>query len=132
MTITVNLPKPISTNRLFKNKRSGRVCTEEYNTWKWHAKAMLQKQKPFPKIEGPVRILFAVGEVGLRSTMDWDNCIKCLQDALVDAGIIPDDNRSVVRSGGVEWVEGKEGVTAYISPASSNAQAFLELRGAVS
>lgn len=128
--IKIDLPKPISTNRLFRNKRRGRACTEEYNTWKWHAKALIQRQKPLPKLNGPVRILFAVGEVGLRKDMDWDNCVKCLQDALVDNGVIPDDKRSVVRSGGVEWVPGKEGATAYISAADSPL-AEIELRGTI-
>lgn len=115
--ITLNLPKPISTNRLFKNKRRGRACTEAYNTWKWHARAMLQDQKPIAKPNGPVRISFAVGEVGLRADMDGDNCLKCLIDALVDAQVIPDDNRSILRGVGMEWVEGKEGATAYITSA---------------
>ena len=127
--ITINLPRPISTNKLFKNKREGRACTEEYNTWKWHAKAMLQKQKPLPKPNGPVCITFAVGEVGISSRMDGDNCLKCLQDALVDAGVIPDDNRKTVRGVGMHWVEGKEGVTAYISAASAPFE--IEHRGQV-
>jgi Holliday junction resolvase RusA-like endonuclease len=61
--------------------------------------------------------MFAVGETGLRKDMDGDNCLKCLIDALVEAQIIPDDNRQHVRGVGMEWVSGKEGVTAYISPA---------------
>lgn len=113
MTIKIDLPKPISTNRLFKNKRQGRSCTEEYNAWKWHAKAMLMEQRP-PKAQGPVRILYAVGENGLRFDMDGDNCLKCLTDALVDHGVIPDDKREHVRGVGMEWVKGKEGVTAYL------------------
>lgn len=128
--IKINLPKPISTNRLYKNKRAGRACTEEYNTWKWHAKAMIQDQKPIQKPNGPVRVLYAVGEVGLRKDMDWDNCVKCLQDALVDNGILADDNRNIIRSGGVEWVEGKEGATAYIMPADHTG--LVEFRGPIS
>ena len=117
--IKIDLPKPISTNRLFKNKRSGRACTEAYNTWRWHASAMLQDQKPLPKPNGPVRIMFAVGEVGLRADMDGDNCLKCLLDALVDGGVLSDDNRKIVRGVGMEWVEGKEGATAHITMADA-------------
>lgn len=116
---TINLPKPISTNRLFRNKGRQRVCTQEYNTWKWHALDMLQGQKPFPKQSAPVRVLFAVGEVGLQSSMDGDNCLKCLLDALVDNGVLTDDNRQHVRGIGMEWVPGKEGVTAHIMPADT-------------
>ncbi len=117
--ISIDLPKPISTNRLFKNKAKGRACTEAYNTWKLHAKAAIQSQKPFTKPSGPVRLLFAVGEVGLRKDMDGDNCLKCLIDALVDAQIIPDDKREHVRGVGMEWVPGKAGATAYIAPAEA-------------
>jgi len=117
MILTIDLPKPISTNRLFKNKARGRARTEAYNTWRWHAKAAIQKQKPFAKPNGPVRILFTVGEIGLRADMDGDNCLKCLIDALVDNGVLADDKRTIVRGVGMEWVEGKEGATAHITAA---------------
>lgn len=129
--IQIELPKPISTNRLFKNKAKGRACTEAYYTWKWHALAMIQAQKPIQKPNGPVRILYAVGETGLRSNMDGDNCLKCLTDALVDNDILPDDDRSVIRGVGMEWVEGKEGVTAYIAPADASDVALLEHKGQI-
>ena len=128
--LALELPKPISTNSLFKNKARGRARTERYNTWLWHAKAALQKQKPIAKPNGPVRILFAVGEKGLRKDMDGDNCLKCLLDALVENGVLTDDNRQIVRGVGMEWIEGKEGVTAYISAADAATE--VELRGAIS
>lgn len=115
--IKIDLPKPLSTNRLFKNKAKGRACTEAYNAWKWHALAAIQAQKPIAKPTGPVRIFYEVGEVGVSAKMDGDNCFKCLTDALVDNGILPDDSREFIRSVGMEWVLGKEGVTAHISPA---------------
>jgi Holliday junction resolvase RusA-like endonuclease len=120
MTLSLNLPKPISANRLFANKARGRRCTEAYSAWKWQAKAMLQSQKPFDNIDGPVRILFAVGEVGLRKDMDGDNTLKCMLDALVDCGVLLDDKRGIVRSVGMVWVIGKEGATAHISPAKQD------------
>jgi Holliday junction resolvase RusA-like endonuclease len=131
MTLSLNLPKPISTNRLFYNKKNGgRGCTSSYNSWKWSAKEMLQKQKPFDKIDGPVRILFAVGEVGLRDSMDGDNTLKCMLDALVDCGVLLDDKRGIVRSVGMVWVVGKEGATAHISPAKPDE--MIEVVGTIS
>lgn len=127
--LLLHLPKPISTNRLFINKRAGRACTNEYNTWKWHARALLQQQKPFAKPNGPVRILFAVGEIGLRKDMDGDNCLKCLLDALVENDVLTDDKRTHVRGVGMEWVEGKEGATAHIN--SADLPAFIEVEGQV-
>ena len=117
----VELPKPISANRLFKNKARGRGRTEAYNTWRWQAKAMIQDQKPICKPNGPVRVFFAIGEKGLRKDSDGDNLLKCLLDALVENGILTDDNRQFVRGVGMEWVEGKEGATAHITPAESPA-----------
>lgn len=118
--ISIDLPKPLSTNNLYANVRGkGRVKSKAYCTWQWHAKAAIQSQKPFARPNGPVRLLFAVGELGLRKDMDGDNCLKCLIDALVDAQIIPDDKREHVRSVGMEWVPGKEGATAYIAPAEA-------------
>lgn len=129
----IDLPKPLSTNRLFRNKGRGRVCTQEYNTWKWHAMERISKQKPIPKPNGPVRILFAVGETGLRSNIDGDNCLKCLLDALVDNGILTDDSRKYVRGVGMEWVEGKEGATAHIMPAGAPFDfGALPVRGVIS
>lgn len=113
--IEINLPKPLSTNSLFKNKRAGRACTAAYNTWKWHARAMIADQCP-SRPNGPVRLKFIVGELGLRDSMGGDNCIKCLQDALVDNGIIQDDNRTIVRAIGMEWLPGMEGAKAIIEP----------------
>lgn len=115
----IELPKPISTNRLFKNKARGRCRTEAYNTWRWQAAAMIQDQKPIAKQNAPVRVFFTIGEKGLRKDSDGDNLLKCLLDALVDNGILPDDNRQHVRGVGMEWVEGKEGATAHITPADT-------------
>ena len=123
--IRINLPKPISTNQLFKNKRRGRACTERYNTWKWHAMAMIREQKP-PKPNGKVRLRFLVGEKGIRADADGDNMIKCLQDALVDNGILADDKRTIVRAVGMEWVEGMEGAQAVIEPVLSDNMVPIE------
>jgi hypothetical protein len=62
--------------------------------------------------------------------MDGDNTMKCLLDALVDNKVLPDDSRQYVRSVGMEWIEGKEGATAYISPAGL--PTHLEVSGAIS
>jgi Holliday junction resolvase RusA-like endonuclease len=113
--IKLNLPKPISTNALFANVRGrGRVKSARYNTWTHHAAAMLADQRPLPRIDYPCRILFAVGEIGMRANSDGDNTLKCLLDALISNGVLSDDNRKIVRGVGMEWVAGKEGVTAHI------------------
>ena len=117
MNLRLNLPKPISQNRLFRNKRYGRVCTEEYNTWKLHALAMIQDQKPFEIIAPPVRVRCLVGEKGIRKDADIDNMSKCLIDALVQRDILPDDKREFLRAVSVEWVQDMEGAQVVIEPA---------------
>lgn len=116
--INIDLPRPISTNSLFANVRGkGRIKSQRYNTWLWHAKAQIQKQKPIAKPNGPVRVLITVGTKGVRKDMDGDNCLKAYLDALVSNGILADDNREIIRGVGMEWVEGKEGATAHITAA---------------
>lgn len=120
MSFSLELPRPISLNNMFANvKGRGRVKTKRYNTWTHHAAAMLNDQKPLPRANGPVRIVFAVGEVGVSAAMDGDNTLKGCIDALVEAGVLPDDNRKTVRGVGMEWVPGKDGVTAHITSAEA-------------
>lgn len=115
--IIVHLPTPISTNALFANVRGrGRVKTARYCAWQKKATAMIWEQQPLPRFDGPVEIMFLIGEVGTRSSMDGDNCLKCLLDALVYGGVLADDNRKIVRAVGMQWVKGKSGTTASIFP----------------
>ena len=76
---------------------------------------MLLSQRPLPQMDGPVRLHFAVGEVGVSAAMDGDNTFKALTDALVGAGVIKDDTRKHVRGTAMEWVPGKRGVTVHIA-----------------
>lgn len=124
----IDLPRPISVNNLHANvEGKGRISSERYNTWKWQALAMLQKQKPLPQFTEPVRILYAVGEVGVSANFDLGNAEKALTDALVEHGVIPDDRRKYVRGISLEWIESKDGVTAYIGPAGKFMAAEIPL-----
>ena len=114
---SLRLPEPISTNSLFANVRGrGRVKTAQYNTWGCHAAALLLDQRPLPRFDCPVHITICVGEDGVNARMDGDNTLKAYLDALVNAGVLADDNRKTVRSVGMEWVEGVKGATAHITP----------------
>lgn len=114
----IRLPRPISTNNLFANVRGkGRVRSERYNQWKWHAVAMLAEQKPLPRHTGPVAIRFEIGEEGVSHAMDADNCLKAYLDCLTDAGVIEGDSRKHVRRIFVEWVPGREGCLCDVWPA---------------
>jgi len=48
---------------------------------------------------------------------DIDNLIKCMADALVDNGVIPDDSMRYVSGFEAYWVDGKVGATVKIREA---------------
>ena len=120
MNVSLDLPPPISTNNLFANSGRRRVKTPEYAAWRRDAVVLLLLQRPLPQMDGPVRLHFAVGEVGVSAAMDGDNTFKALTDALVGAGVIKDDTRKHVRATAMEWVPGKRGVTVYITPEATD------------
>lgn len=113
MTIVIELPFPVSVNALYRNQRGkGRVKTERYRTWRRVAGTMLEQQKP-GSIEGPVALDIALGHPvnrdGSRNKIRRDLCnhIKCIEDLLVDHGVIEDD--SLVQSLTIRWVAAMEG-----------------------
>ena len=132
MTHIIHLPRPISTNTLFRNvKGKGRVKTKKYEAWLKEAWAMIAPQKDFKVISSPVRLLFAIGEVGISPNMDGDNALKGYIDALVANSILLDDRRSIVKAIGMEWVPQKEGTTVYITPFSATTAVEAPLIGSI-
>ena len=115
----VTLPFPVSTNSLYRNLRGkGRVKTERHRTWRRAAGWDLEHQKP-PSVEGPVALDIALGrptnQDGTPSKVrrDLSNLIKCLEDLLVDHGVIEDD--SLVQDLRVYWAEDIDGARVAIS-----------------
>lgn len=88
------LPFPPSVNALYRNVAGrGRVTSGSYQRWKDEADGALWTQSKKP-ISGPVNVTITLRDKG---RYDCDNKIKCLLDLLVRHGIIPDDDRTVVR-----------------------------------
>lgn len=115
----VTLPFPVSTNSLYRNLRGkGRVKTERHKTWRQAAGWNLEQQQP-PSVEGPVALDIAIGRPTNRDgspskvRRDISNLIKCLEDILVDHGVIEDD--SLVQDLHVYWQPGIEGARIAIS-----------------
>lgn len=88
----VVLPMPPTSNHLFPTGKNGRrYKSPEYKEWQEAAVRLLQEHMPSPPafpIE--VRIVIHRGS-GWRDTADVCNREKAITDALVKAGVIPND-----------------------------------------
>lgn len=91
--VTVDLPHPISTNRLhMPNGRGGMVKTPRYRRWKNQAGQMLQAQRP-GRVEGSYAITIVVGRKHTR--IDLGNAEKACSDLLQEHGVIKNDSKAV-------------------------------------
>ncbi|MEM7191297.1 MAG: RusA family crossover junction endodeoxyribonuclease [Pseudomonadota bacterium] len=116
---TIILPKPISVNAMYRNRskagKRGRQITERYRTWFQSACSIAKgledgKATPLPSFSGPVSISLYVPEPNTK--LDLDNTAKAYLDLFVKLGVIPDDNRQVVRRLSLQWVTGDRGYAA--------------------
>jgi Holliday junction resolvase RusA-like endonuclease len=111
------LPKPVSTNNLFRNvEKVGRVATSEYRKWQRLADEYLSAQRPLPGFIVPVEITVYSGEKSV-GNMDASNTLKAIEDCLVKARVIRDDNRKHLRSTRALWVPNLANVVVEIIPA---------------
>ncbi len=109
--LTIVLPMPPSTNRLFANvARKGRVRSRVYSDWSTEAGWAL-KQQPRHSFPGDVELSMRFGPRDRRS--DVTNRIKAAEDLLVEHGIIADD-RFVVRAV-AEWAADVRGCEVTIT-----------------
>lgn len=113
--ISIILPHPISTNRLYANSiRGGRHKTGEYAAWLSHAGWLLQREH-FKPIPGKVKITLTVEDKGRR---DLSNAgLKSIEDLLVTHGLIEGDDRRYVRGITLGWSESVTGVAVKVEAA---------------
>lgn len=91
----VTVPVPPSSNSLFTSAGKKRVKTKEYRAW---------LERVIPTFQGllkprlPCEVHLTIdGEVNAQR--DGDNFVKPIHDALVAAGVLPDDSLAHVRGG---------------------------------
>jgi len=94
---------------MYANRAGGRRKTAAYEAWCQHAGFMLNGQQ-CAAIEGPVHldcVFGAIRDTGRKipTSADTDNHFKCIQDALQQAGVLPDDNRKWVPSISGSWAD---------------------------
>ena len=87
------VPPPPSTNHLFATAGKRRVKTREYREWLSTAVPKLALLKK-PSLPCELH-LYLIGKWNERR--DGSNTVKAVEDALVAAGVIPDDSLEYVR-----------------------------------
>lgn len=97
MKIEITTNKPLSVNAIWRRGRGKSVYkTEEAKAWQeitaWLIKDKVEK--PFKKCKVSVKFYF-----GDRRKRDIDNLTKLIGDAIVDSGLIKDDDYKTL----VEW-----------------------------
>ena len=89
----VTLPRPYSVNAALSSQHRNSV---QYRAWRKQAKAEIMAQGPRRVIDGPLFIDMIFPADVCSKQCDTDNHAKCMLDALVDMGILIDDNRTIV------------------------------------
>lgn len=88
--IVLDLPAPISVNRIWRKTKAGVIKSDAYQKWIRRADAMLLETgqlKGLKTITGPFTALIIVK----RSNLDLDNNSKCLLDFVQSRNFIVDD-----------------------------------------
>jgi Holliday junction resolvase RusA-like endonuclease len=99
-------------NITLKNGR--RVKSEEYRNWGAKATMMFKLHlTPVPKSSLPVKIVIVV-EGKVNKGRDLSNMVKIVEDSLVNAGILPDDNVKYVSGSAIEYVPSEQEGTVRI------------------
>ena len=92
-----DLPKPISTNDLFRNvAKVGRVKTTNYKHWLEEAGWIINTAKRGQEMYfGPVSVVIYLSD---KWRGDGDNCVKSIFDAIEAAGVIKNDRQVIEHS----------------------------------
>lgn len=113
------LPFPPSTNNLFaQNRKTGRrFPSKGYKAWRNEAHVLLRMAK-IPRFEVPVVIKLELTPKDNRAR-DASNYIKAVEDALVQARILIDDDQRYVKAVAPYWLNPspRAGVLVIIRPA---------------
>ena len=105
--IRVYLPLPVSVNAMYKIGRGRKFISSAYAKWIKRADSWLDEQnarKPRRPITDPVELAIVAyrGKGWTERKRDLDNMIKGVQDFLVRAEWLADDNSQIIRRVSVE------------------------------
>lgn len=85
--VALDLPRPISTNVLWRPRPGGMCKSQAYKDWLTEAGLVLNTQRP-GKVEGPYALTIRVTKAWKG---DCDNCCKAVGDLLQTHGVIEND-----------------------------------------
>lgn len=111
--IVINLPFPISVNRMFADGRTRRIKSSVYQDWIQEAGLMLNRQHP-GKINSRVRLIYQFQDEIDGRRRDVGNLEKGVTDLLVKHGVIDGDDNRFVREIYLLWDKDVVGVRVRI------------------
>lgn len=109
--VTIELPMPVSTNRLWRSVGRKVIKSEAYRQWIIDAGWRLKQQRP-PSFKCPVELSLTVG----KTRSDLSNCLKSVEDLLVTHGVIAGDGPEIVRRINLALDESIQGCVVTIKP----------------
>lgn len=111
--IVLDLPMPVSTNRIWRTYRGRTVKSKEYVEWLLRTDLTVMAGKQFPrrKIHGPFSMDLQVHK-GPRSG-DLDNKIKPVLDWLQSRDVVRNDSDCCELH--VRWVSGDDGIACRVT-----------------
>ena len=114
MSITLNLPGPVSSNRTRRIDYAGMRAAAE---WRRQADkhVLMQKRGALPKITGQYEALITVSE---HCRYDLGNVEKLILDYAVSIGLVTNDSPRYLRRITIEFGDAPEGARLTITPIS--------------
>lgn len=91
MEITLDLPAPISVNRIWRKTKAGVIKSKAYERWIKSADDMLLELGQLRGVK-PIASRFTAEIVVKRSRLDLDNNSKCVLDFLQSRNFVINDN----------------------------------------
>lgn len=92
--ITIDLPFPVSVNKMYRNASKGRKKTDRYRVWLRAAMNEIITQRVqwrVPRVPGKINVAIQIERKDNRKR-DIDNLIKCCLDVMVEMNVIDDDS----------------------------------------
>lgn len=120
--IEIDLPPPISANRLWDRSRNGVYLSKQYRVWLRHADSLslMQKQWRNKKITGQFSAVLYVDESKVNRRSDPDNYLKAALDYAKRIGLIVDDSAQYSRNPQVKFGHAPSGSKLVLTPLRNN------------